>query len=177
MPPGYNFLSRVLAFVALGVVSLVGTGLVGTGLVGTGLVGTGLVGTGLLGFGLPADASPVPALFQNPTFCVPPPQHPFGLGCHTVVEPKDWVFTGDGSGLLYKLHWTKWGAEEADGTGVFYAQTGPPSRSRCGCTRLPVWVRADYAVEYRGQYVYAIVSTGPLAPSDDQRAYQTVPDL
>jgi hypothetical protein len=148
----YNSASRVLALGALGLVALVGTA-------------------------RPANASPVPVLLQNPTFCEPPPQDSFGLGCHTVIEPKDWVFTGDGSGLLYKLHWTNWGAEEADGTGVLYAQTGPPSRAHCGCTRLPVSVMAEYAVEYRGHCVYAIVSTEPLVPSDDQRAYQTIPDL
>jgi hypothetical protein len=152
MPAGHNSVKRVLAPVALGVATLVVTA-------------------------PPGGASPVPSLFQNPTFCTPPPLPIFSPGCHTAIEPKQWVFTGDGSGFLYELHWTKWGAEEADGTGVLFAQTGVPSRGRCGCTRLPVWVLADYAVEYRGHYVYAIVSTGPRPPSEDQRAYQTITDL
>ena len=152
MPACYDSAKCVLANVALGLAALVGTA-------------------------LPAGTAPVPKLFQNPTFCPPPPLPTFGLGCHTVIEPKDWVFTGDGSGLLYEVHWTKWGPEEADGTGMLFAQTGGPSRVHCGCSRIPVWVLADYAVEYRGHYVYAIVSTGPRPPSEDQRADQTIPDL
>jgi hypothetical protein len=152
MPAGHHSMRRVLGPVTVGAAALVGTA-------------------------SPGSASPVPSLFQNPTFNTPPPLRTFSPGCHTAIEPKQWVFTADGSGFLYDLHWTRWGAEEADGTGVLFAQTGVPSRGRCGCTSIPVWVSADYAVEYHGHYVYAIVSTGPRPPSEDQRADQTITDL
>lgn len=134
----------------------------------------------LVATALPAAALPIPALYQDPTYCgssMPPPLP----NCHLVIEPKTWIWTGDGSAYLYDLHWTSWGGQNAEGAGMLLLRTGvigPPQNYH----RFAVRVLAQYPVMYQGHYVFAVVSTFPLhslgiSELDFYMASQTVPDF
>jgi hypothetical protein len=126
----------------------------------------------------PAGASSVPALLSNPALCSNPLPK-YTSGCHNVIEPKTWYWTGDGSAGLYDLHWTKWGAQEAEATGMLSLRIGnwqqPPLY---GWHHFAVEVEATVPVELQGHYIYATVYTFPLHPQPANTvANQTVPDL
>ena len=107
----------------------------------------------VLSFAQAAAAGPIPALFQQ-TLCAPP-----GNNCPTVIEPRQWIWTGDGSGGLVNIHWAKWGGRTAFGTGIEFVRVnwGRPGDHQA-LFRAEVGL-GNFPVEDLGHYVYAIVYT------------------
>ena len=122
-----------------------------------------------------ADASSIPVLVQWPAECPDPPLVASAPRCPTTIKPRWWTWTGDGSAVLYDLHWKTWVGRGADATGTLVDRTGPGDSAN---QRQPVVVSAVDPAEFQGHYVYTVVNvTSARLSANGQDFFWTVAAL
>jgi hypothetical protein len=111
---------------------------------------------------LPASATPIPAVVANPAPCSGTDGQLI-IGrynvCRFAIEPSVWTYTGDGSWTMNHIHWTSWGAYEAQGTAIVSFRTCWASCYTF--TSFAANVSFYFPVTWDGRLVYAEFSSVP----------------